>query len=233
MDPQFWRQRWADGRIGFHRSEVNPRLRLYLERLDLHPGDRVFVPLCGKAVDMPWLAAQGYTAVGVELSELAVAALFRDHDVPAERTQTAALERWQGGGMIVYRGDYFALTPEQVGSVAAVWDRAALIALPAELRPAYVEHGAYLLPPGAHVLLVTMAYDDAGVAGPPFAVPPSEVEAAYGPWFTVECLEREVPADVPGDLAERGVTEVFESVWLLTRNEQPATPQPSLEETDR
>lgn len=219
MEPAFWQQRWADGRIGFHRPEVNPKLRAYIDRLALRPGESLFVPLCGKSVDLPWLASdQGVTPVGVELSERAVTALFSDNGIEPHREVRGDLTRWRGGGMAVYCGDYFALTPGHLGAVAAAWDRAALIALPADLRPAYVAHAACLLPPGARLLLVTLAYADDGIQGPPFAVQPAEVESLYAPWFDIKTLDRDTPAPPPGDLSVQGVTEIRESVWLLTRN---------------
>ncbi|MFO7859223.1 MAG: thiopurine S-methyltransferase [Ectothiorhodospiraceae bacterium] len=217
MEPAFWQQRWADGRIGFHRPEVNPKLRTYIDRLGLRPGDRVFVPLCGKSVDLPWLAGdQGVTPVGVEVSEWAVTALFSENDIEPACEPRGDLVLWHGGGMAVYCGDYFALTATQLGSVAAAWDRAALIALPADLRPVYVAHAARLLPPGARLLLVTLAYADDGIQGPPFAVQPAEVESLYAPWFDIKTLDLDTPAPPPGDLSVQGVTEIRESVWLLT-----------------
>jgi len=222
MEPEFWRQRWADGRIGFHRTEVNAHLRTHLDALGLQRGDRVFVPLCGKSVDIPWLAAaHGLEPVGVELSELAVAALFRESRVEPVREPCGDLVLWRGGGMRVYAGDCFDLTRAELGPVAAAWDRAALVALPAALRPAYVRHCARLLAPGARVLLVTMAYPDDGIEGPPFSVTPSEVASLYAQGFRIEALERGRTEAAPGSLAAQGLDAVRESVWLLTRNARP------------
>ncbi len=218
MDPVFWHQRWTDGRIGFHRAEVHPYLRAYLARLDLCAGDRIFVPLCGKSVDIPWLARQEFEPIGVELSEQAVAALFTEHGIAAEREPGGRLSLWRGGGVAVYTGDYFDLTPSHVGALAGGWDRAALIALPPPMRARYVRHLAALMAPGARMLLVTMAYADDGIEGPPFSVRPAAVESLYTPWFTVTALERDVYGDAPGDLSAQGVTGVRESVWLVQRS---------------
>lgn len=218
MDAEFWQQRWADGRIGFHRPEVNPYLRAHLERLGLRAGHRVFVPLCGKSVDIPWLADQGFEPVGVELSERAVEDLFAEHGIPVERERIGSLSVWRGGGVRVYAGDYFDLSAAELGPIAAVWDRAALIALPRAMRVRYVQHLAGLLPAGARVLLVTMAYADEGVEGPPFSVAPDEVASLYAPWFNVTTLECDVAGDAPGDLSAQGVTGIRESVWLLERS---------------
>ncbi len=219
MDPEFWEQRWRDGRIGFHRDTVNPRLEQYLPRLGLAAGDRVLVPLCGKSRDLVWLAHGGHPPVGVELSRVAVESLFTEGGIAAEVAPVGPLECWHGGGIEVYCGDYFAVQPEQVRPVAAAWDRAALIALPPALRAAYARHTARLLPPGARVLLITITYADAEIAGPPFSVPATEVASIHAPWFHVAALEAARGIDPPGDLARQGLTAIEESVWLLERND--------------
>ncbi len=220
MTLDYWQQRWLAGRTGFHREEVNPNLRAYLHRLRLAAGDRILVPLSGKSVDIPWLAGQGYEPIGIEASELAVEQLFEEQGVAPMRCHRGGLTLWRGGGLASYVGDYFALTPAELGTIAAAWDRAALIALPADQRPSYAAHTAELMPEGAPLLLVTMAYADAGVAGPPYSVSPSEVASLYAPWFDIEGLASDSGADAPGPLQAQGVSEVDEAVWLLSRNGQ-------------
>ena len=58
MDEAFWQRRWARNEIGFHLNEVNPYLRRHWPSLKLAQGARVLVPLCGKSLDMAWLADQ-------------------------------------------------------------------------------------------------------------------------------------------------------------------------------
>jgi len=218
MEPEFWHARWREGRTGFHRPEVNPWLVERLPALALGGDARVLVPLCGKTLDLGWLADQGLRPVGVELSELAARAVFEERGVAPERTPAGRLECFSGGGVEVLCGDWFDVDPGALGHVAGAWDRAALIALPPTLRPAYVRQCACLLPEGAHALLVTIDYDPAQMDGPPFSVPPEEVEHLYTPWFAVEALVHRQVADVSGHLAERGLRAVWESVWRLTRN---------------
>ncbi len=78
MNAEFWHSRWQEKRIGFNQSAVNPLLINYFKQLNLPAGSLVFVPLCGKSIDMAWLAAQGYDVVGVELVETAVQAFFTE-----------------------------------------------------------------------------------------------------------------------------------------------------------
>lgn len=218
MDADFWHGRWREGRIGFHRPEVNPWLVEHLPRLALAAGARVLVPLCGKSLDLGWLADQGLRPVGVELSPVALEALFAERGVEAPRRAPAgALERWSGGGIEAFCGDFLALDPDTAGPLDAFWDRAALIALPAHLRPAYVRHCAALVPPGATGLLVTLDYDAGSMEGPPFPVPADEVEALYAPWFEVDTIVPTQPGEPSDHLRERGMTGLHEAVWLLTR----------------
>ena len=83
MKAEFWLQRWQNSEIGFHRDEVNPNLLEYIDALGLKTGDSVLVPLCGKSKDMVWLAQRGVNVVGVELSEIAIAAFFEENQLSA------------------------------------------------------------------------------------------------------------------------------------------------------
>lgn len=60
METSFWHRRWLNNEIGFHQSEVNPFLLEHFSALQLPPGRRVFVPLCGKTLDIGRLLSQGY-----------------------------------------------------------------------------------------------------------------------------------------------------------------------------
>lgn len=220
MDADFWHQRWREGRIGFHRTEVHPWLVAHLPRLGLAAGARVLVPLCGKSLDLGWLADRGLRPVGVELSTVAVAALFAERGVGAPRREPAgALERWTGGGIEALCGDFFALDAATAGPVDAVWDRAAVIAVPAARRRAYARRVAALVPPGGTGLVATMAYDPASMAGPPYPVPASEVEALFRSWFRIEPLVPTRPAEPSEHLRARGIAGMHEALWLLTRTD--------------
>lgn len=224
MDADFWLQRWRDGRIGFHRPEVHPWLVAYLPHLGLAAGARVLVPLCGKSVDLGWLADRGLRPVGVEISPEAVGALFAERGVEAPRRRRAgALEHWSGGGMEAFCGDFFALDADTLGPVDAFWDRAALIAVPRPGRPAYAGRCAALAAPGTAGLLATMTYDPASMAGPPYPVPAAEVEALFRPRFRVEALVPERPAEPSVHLRERGIAGMHEALWLLTRTTDAET----------
>lgn len=216
MQERFWHERWEERRIGFHRETVHPQLMEHWGTLALAPGAGVFVPLCGKSLDMLWLRSQGFAVTGVELSPIAVRDLFGEHGLQPSVTPHGRLERWAVPGLAVLRGDVLDVTAAHVDACAGVFDRAALIALPPEMRERYSRHLIAVLPADARMLLVTMEYDQRQTAGPPFSVPEREVLALYGDRFHVRCLhEWDALPDEPG-LRSRGVTRLAERVHLLT-----------------
>lgn len=199
-----WLERWATGNIGFHRADVHPALlRHWLPR-----GGTVLVPLCGKSLDLRWLAERGHIVIGVELAERAIADFFAEQRLHWRR-RDGVLPAFVAEELPItlYQGDYFAFGGVQCD---AVYDRAALIALPPELRLAYAAHTDRLLRPAAFRLLVTLEYDQALVSGPPFAVLPAEVT---GYWPALELLERQrADAEAPPKFRAAGAV-LHESVW--------------------
>lgn len=215
MDRNFWLERWERNEIGFHQSDVNPHLRRFWH--EAAPGTgRVFVPLCGKSRDMLWLRDQGHPVLGVELSALAVRAFFDENGLAPAHGHRPGFESFEAAGIEILCGDFFSLGPADMADVTAVYDRAALVALPPELRARYAAHLGDILPSGTRVLLVTFDYDAAEMAGPPFAVSPAEVDALFAPFGPIRELARnDALADNPR-FRERGATRIDEHVFLVT-----------------
>lgn len=208
MKPDFWHERWSSNQIAFHEAEVHPLLARHLPTLDLARGSRIFLPLCGKTVDIDWLREQGFRVAGAELSAIAVGQLFERLRLAPTITQAGELECWSAEGIDVFVGDLFGLTPVQLGEVDALYDRAALIALPEAMRRAYAVH-LRALAPGAVTLLITIDYDAGAASGPPFPLVDAEVAALY-PQVPRVVLERR---DVPGGL--RGRIPAVETAWRI------------------
>lgn len=218
MEPEFWHERWHENRIGFHQSEVNRFLVRHFARLVSAASGPVFVPLCGKSRDMAWLREQGREVLGVELSPLAIEAFYKEAGwVPTRQGREEFLE-YQGGGVTILLGNYFQLTAALVGPISAVYDRAALIALPPDTRKAYAAHMAEITSAGTPMLLIAPFSLKDPQSGPPFAVSGDEVQGLFSRHFTVEVLEcdRETAAHNPS-LAEQGLKWREETVYLLTR----------------
>jgi thiopurine S-methyltransferase len=214
VEPDFWLERWQHNQIGFHRDGVNPGLAAYLQALQLPAGAHVFVPLCGKSHDLPWLAAQGYAVSGVELSPLAVRALFSEHGLAPQPGIAPPLQLHQHGLLRVFEGDFFSLSPEHLGPVDAIFDRGALVALTPAQRLLYAQH-LLRLAPRARRLLVTLDYPQEAMTGPPFAVGPDEVRRLFQRHYDICVLSAgDVLATEP-HLAARGLPQLIETVSLL------------------
>jgi len=211
MDETFWRQRWQTQRIAFHQQEANPLHTEHLEALSLATGSRVFVPLCGKTRDMAWLLAQGYRVVGVEWVEDAVEQFFEEMDVEPSRSSDGAMRRYRAEHVDLLAGDVFELSGEQLGPVDAVYDRAALVALPEAMRGRYAAH-LKAITACAPQLLLTYRYDPRQLDGPPFSIDAEEVDRHYGDTYDAE---RRASVAVPGGL--KGVCPAVEEAWVLRR----------------
>lgn len=216
MEPQFWIERWQRNEIGFHQHEFNSHLQEFWPGLGLAAGSHVFVPLCGKSLDLLWLRARGHRVTGVEISPIAVRDFFRENALDPSVRDDGAFARWEADGLTILCGDFFALAPACLADVSGVFDRASLVALPESLRARYAVHLTTILPPAAQVLLVTMEYNQAEMNGPPFAVPEYEVRALYEPRCRVQPLfEKNIIDDNPR-FRERGLTALRERVYRIT-----------------
>lgn len=216
MDHEAWHARWSENRIGFHKAEVNDYLPAFLACLDLKPGDSVFVPLCGKSVDMGWLAAEGYRVIGVEISPIAVSAFFRENRLDFERERRSRFEIWRGAGIELLCGDFFDVGLDDLHGVTATFDRASLVAVPAAMRARYAQHLLAILPRGTPILLVTLEYAQHEMKGPPFSVLEDEVHSLFGHAFEIEPLSSREILDEEPHFRKKGLTRLTEKVFLLT-----------------
>jgi thiopurine S-methyltransferase len=215
MEADFWHLRWQQNETGFHQKEFNVHLREFWGKLSIAPGGRVFVPLCGKSRDMLWLRSQGFKVLGVELSPIAVRDFFTENHLSAVISRHGEFERWEADGLTLMCGDFFDLRAEHLESVAAVYDRASLIALPPSMRARYAEHFCRVVPLIADGLLVTMEYPEAQMQGPPFTVHEREVAALYGARFALDKLfDQDLLAENP-HFAAKGLSQLREKVYHL------------------
>jgi len=216
VDAEFWHNRWQDNLIPFHKERTNHYLEKYFHRLGLADGDRVLVPLCGKSVDMRWLREQGCTVTGVELSDIAVRDFFSEQGITASQRQDGDFQVLEGEGISLLSGDFFALDSTHTANVSAVYDRAALIALPDAIRARYVDHLLSLLAPEVPMLLLTFEYPAYEIDGPPFSVDEAQVRDLYANRRKVTHLETLDRLKDEARLADRGATQLHEHAFLLT-----------------
>jgi thiopurine S-methyltransferase len=217
LQPEFWLERWRTGQIGFHQSAVDRHLKNYWPRLKLAPGSTVFVPLCGKSLDLLWLREQGHEVIGAELSAAAIESFCVENGVAARRRTIGKLDVFEAPNLTLYQGDIFDLTSALAGNITAIYDRAALISWAKELRSAYVEKMTSLSSAGTQTLLIAVEYPPAQMAGPPWSVMEDDVSRLYGQQHSIEPLGREAILDLEPRLRARGLTELHEVCYRLTR----------------
>ena len=216
MQAEFWLERWQHNQIGFHGSEVNPLLLRHWPQAVPDARARVLVPLCGKSLDLCWLAEQGHEVVGIELAEAAVQAFFAERGVQAQVSEEGAFKVYRQGRITLYCGDFFAMGVEQLGACAALYDRAALIALPAAMRERYAPHLVSLLPRAVDGLLITLYYQQSAMPGPPFAVGDDEVRGWGERGWQVDLLEDQDILDER--FRQRGLASLRERAYRLHRS---------------
>ncbi len=211
QDQEFWHNKWAENQIGFHLDDVNPLLTAFWPQLGLARQDKVLVPLCGKSEDLIWLAQKHEEVTGVELSNIAVRAFFAEHFyTPMVTPLNGQHELYQFDELSIYAGDFFTAPLTQY---QCIYDRAALIALPPELRVIYAERIKSLLAPGGKILLISLDYPQSEMQGPPFSVPKSEIEVLFA-GFNITHLQRD-EADETHPRIQKGLSRFAEEVWLI------------------
>lgn len=217
MQPEFWLERWREGSTHFHQNRVTPLLQKYWPTLDLPAGSRVLVPLCGKTLDMVWLAQAGHQVVGVELAELAVTQFFDEQGLSPATHTTSAGRHYTAGAIEIICGDIFDLNADLLASCSGVFDRAALVALPAPMRQRYVHHVYGQLSDDYRGVLITLDYDQSQMDGPPFSVRDTEVQALFGSHSNACVVSRRDMLDKEPQFAERGLTRLDTVVYDLQK----------------
>lgn len=216
MEHEFWHERWAKSEIGFHQGTVNKFLSDHWAELAGESAGATLVPLCGKSHDMWWLHDRGHPIIGVELSEVACKDFFTEASEKAIVSPGEPFIKFRHNGLELWCGDFFQLAAQELEHIRLVYDRAALIALPPEMREKYVKHLTMIIPDGAQIFLVTLDYKTK-IKAPPFNVSNEEVQALYGADYDIEHL---LTQTIPSDhlfAKRRGLVGATESVFKLTK----------------
>jgi thiopurine S-methyltransferase len=217
VDNQHWLDRWKENRIGFHETAVNQHLTTHLPQFNLPAAASMFLPLCGKAQDIVWLAQQGYEVTGIELSQIAIEAFFAENSLEFECFETDRFSIYRSANISLLQGDFFDLRSQDLADCKLVYDRAALIAMELPDRPRYFEHMLSITPALSDMLLITLEYDQTEMLGPPFSVPTDEVFQHYADAFSISLLERNDVIDERPRWRKVGLTALSESVFRLDR----------------
>ena len=217
MDHNFWLDRWQNADIGFHQEAAHDSLVRHWPSIGVPKSAHVLVPLCGKSLDMVWLAGQGHAVIGTELAEAAVDQFFAERSrTPASVTEGAFVVK-RAGPFEIWCGDHLQLDPAVTRRIGGVFDRAALVAMPRVMQQAYADQFAALTPTGIPVLLVTLDYDPSEMDGPPFPITPQRIDELFGANFRITLLERREGLSFSRNLQKRGLSWLDETAWKLVR----------------
>jgi thiopurine S-methyltransferase len=218
VDHAFWHERWDGGQINFNQAEVHPLLAAHWSELGCPRGSRVFVPLCGKTIDMAWLVAKGHRVNHSDLSERAVSDFFAEQRLASVARSDGDLVVHTAGDYALWCGDFFQLSAAHLDGVEAVYDRASLIALPPDVRRRYATHLCAILPPAAVIFLIVVEYDQSEMSGPPFSVTVDETAELYGDAFDIDLVTSYQALESNERLRERGLTHLEETLLVLRRS---------------
>jgi thiopurine S-methyltransferase len=218
MDRDFWHSKWLANDIGFNQRAPNVHLQTFSKRLTNLAHGRVFVPLCGKSVDMLGLRKQGATVIGCEIDSMACEAFFEENEIAYTTRAVDAFLLFEAENIRIYCGDIFALTVTEIGKITHIYDRAALIALSPEQRQRYAKHLQSLSQSGTEMLLLTLDYQTSSVLMPPYPVSDDEISALYQAGFTIECLQHTENVELAGHLQARDMQHPSESIFYMQRH---------------
>jgi len=216
MKINFWNERWEQNQIGFHQPSVSPYLVKYWSAIAKGKG-RVFVPLCGKSLDLIWLMEHGHQVVGAECSALAVDSFFKENNLQHEKSADKSFSIYKNPQITIYQGDYFDLNVSTLGDVKYGLDRAALIALPEDMRQQYSAHMIQLLSAGAQILLITLEYEQHLMQGPPFSVSEEEVNRLFSGDFSITKLHQQDIIEKENRFKSKGLNSLIETIYCLQK----------------
>lgn len=213
MEAQFWKKAWDEGRIGFHRGEFHPELLKYFPLLEAKGEQSILVPLCGKTLDITWLSHQELYVTGLELCQKAVLEYFKDHAIENYEVEE---NTYTHQNITLEVGDFFNHNRES--GYDFIYDRAAIVALPPEMRTRYAKKCLELLRPQGKSLLIAFEYDQSKIDGPPFNVSEEEINSLFGKEAKVELLDTQSEKPKNPKFQEAGLERFTQKVYLITKN---------------
>ncbi|HJP12565.1 MAG TPA: thiopurine S-methyltransferase [Gammaproteobacteria bacterium] len=212
-----WLKFWENNETNWHGDRITQELVEYFELFELETRDKVFVPLCGKSLDMIYIMNQGFSVVGVEISEIGVRQFFSENNLTYKITKVDDFDLYSSENLEIYCGDFFSLTSKHLNNVKAVLDSKSLIALEPDLRQKYAKHLNDIISLGVRILLVTLQYPQHQMSGPPFSVDESEVESLFSMAFESRKLKSFNDIENGSKLVRAGVDFINNAAYCLRK----------------
>ncbi|WP_138431992.1 thiopurine S-methyltransferase [Fodinibius saliphilus] len=217
MELSYWQSRWQKNNTGWHMETVYPQLPKLWPYLSIDKNSEVLVPLCGKSRDIRWLLEEGHTVTGVEISSKAIQKIKENYPHTFSKERSHGFIVHSSDQLTLWEGDFLTLPPDQVPAPAAIYDKAAIVALPPAMREKYAQKIMALCDPQTQILLQTFEYEQDEMTGPPFSVPESEIHKRFGSHFSLHLLHEQSKFDQLKKFQQRGLSSgLMEKVFLLT-----------------
>ena len=208
---EYWQKRWSQNEIGWQRDAVHKFLVKYVDELtDYRSNLRVFVPLCGKSLDMLWLADQGHHVVGVDFVKHPIESFFEENNLTfrklckvklAAACEAIDVYKCEEKQITIFCCDLFALTVEDVGGkFDAIWDRSSLSAVLPQVGDRgkrYTKHMRSFLTDKGGYMVESHRYNVDCGGLPPACIPEELMKEIYGDHFIIKELDVEKFAKDP------------------------------------
>ena len=207
MKAEFWHRLWDRNEIGFHNKYVNGLFLKNFPKLQLKKYSKVFIPLCGKTVDIKWLLDNDYKVTGIELNEKAINELFDSLKLEPNIKKAGSLLLYSAKNIDIFLGDIFALDKTILGKVDIIYDRGAIVALPSKMREKYTSH-LINITDSALQLIITYEYKQNLMKGPPFSVEESQLKDYYSDYYNFKLMNiiKEIGSEK---------LNISEKIWVL------------------
>lgn len=216
MENSDWLETWKENHIPFHQDVISSFLLKHFPSLEIPPSSEVFVPLCGKSLDLNWFLKKGYVVKAVELSSVAIESFFKENRIELlSKKQTENFIVWKAKDLEIWEGDFFDFPPAELSSVRAVWDVAALVALSGKCRSQYAQKMIRQLPDGVSYLLLSLEFDQRKLEGPPFSLPEYELAELFNERFQIRQLDSMDGLRPDSPLREKGLESAQKRLFLM------------------
>lgn len=190
MDADFWTERWNQSNTPWHQSEPEALLTKYFPK---EKTKSALIPLCGKSLDVLWISKNSEKVIGVELSPIACQAFFEEQNFSYKTESYKDFKIFNSLNIELWCGDFFKLPTETYQSVDFIYDRAAIIALPPNLRQLYanklIEIAQASTSSDFQILMIGRV-DEGLQDGPPFQVADAEIHKLFSEKLNLEILEK-------------------------------------------
>ncbi|WP_440999973.1 hypothetical protein [Fodinibius sp. SL11] len=217
METSYWQSRWQKGNTGWHMDTVYPPLPNLWNHLGIESTARILVPLCGKSLDLQWFVDQGHTVTGVDVSQKAMCHIKQRHPESFRRDNSHGFTIYCSKSLVLWKGDFTKLPATEIPPQDLIYDKASIIALPANMRQRHADKLIELCSPHTKILMQTFEYEQQEMNGPPFSVDEQELEKLFGNQFKLTCIHEQSKLEELQRFQQRGLSSYLtEKVFILT-----------------